>query len=100
MVEGLAQSLALGHWKVALRRYAMLVARGEPVPAGLRQRCDRLLLACGEVEFERLLERVGAWMQCMAGHWNSPVRAASPRLPRDSLHELHAAFRPFGWSGR
>jgi hypothetical protein len=38
----LEASLARGHWRVAVRRYAMLTASGQPISRDLRARCVKL----------------------------------------------------------
>ena len=38
----LEASLARGHWRVAVRRYAMLAASGQPISRDLRERCTKL----------------------------------------------------------
>jgi acyl-CoA synthetase (AMP-forming)/AMP-acid ligase II len=46
LLDLLEQSLARGHWKLALRRYLMLLACGCEVPAAQREACERHLLRC------------------------------------------------------
>jgi hypothetical protein len=43
LLDLLEQSLARGHWKLALRRYLMLLACGCEVPAAQREACERHL---------------------------------------------------------
>jgi len=62
----LDQSLARGHWKLALRRYLMLLACGCEVPAAQREACERHLHRCEPRGLRKMEEDVRAWSRCIA----------------------------------
>lgn len=66
LLQMLVTSLDRGHWKVACRRYLMLVAGGWPVPRPLRLACQARLRRCAEAEREKMLRDAQTWARCSA----------------------------------
>ena len=66
LLDLLQQSLARGHWKLALRRYLMLLACGCEVPAAQREACERHLRRCEPRGLRKMEEDVRAWSRCIA----------------------------------
>lgn len=64
----LADKLEAGHWRVACRRYLMLLACDHRVPDDVGSRCEHLLQRCSPREL--------ALMRADAARW-----AASVRMP-------------------
>lgn len=54
-------SLRAGHWRVACRRYSMLVVSGGLVDTGLRRECEPLLKRLSCVELERMEAAAVNW---------------------------------------
>ena len=61
LLASLRESLARGHWKVALQRYLMLQARELGVPESEESRCRRLMASCPEAELRKIRLRAAAW---------------------------------------
>lgn len=74
LVAMLEESLARGHWRVALRRYAMLNASGQPVPVGLRARCKPLAALMTRRELAQVIADALEWAA-----FAEMGRAAAPR---------------------
>ena len=66
LLDLLEQSLARGHWKLALRRYLMLLACGGEVPAAQRAACERHLRRCEPRGLRKMEDDVRAWSRCIA----------------------------------
>ena len=70
----LADKLEAGHWRVACRRYLMLLACNHSVPAEVGSRCEHLLQRCSARELAR--------MRADAARWAASVRmpAGAPQV--------------------
>jgi len=66
LLDLLEQSLARGHWKLAVRRYLMLLACGGEVPAAQRAACERHLRRCEPRGLRKMEDDVRAWSRCIA----------------------------------
>jgi hypothetical protein len=66
LLDLLEQSLKRGHWKLALRRYLMLLACGCEVPSPQRAACERHLRRCEPRGLRKMEEDVRAWSRCIA----------------------------------
>lgn len=62
----LDDSLARGHWRVALRRFVMLLACGYEVPAHQRALCELHRERCRERELRKMEADAQAWLRCVA----------------------------------
>ena len=71
LLDGMAQSLERGHYRVALRRYFMLVARELRVPDELRQEIERARVRCTPREIRHMIDSASAWaaMVSRRGAW-------------------------------
>ena len=71
LLDGVARSLARGHYKVALRRYYMLVAREFGVPDEIQPDVQRAALRCRPEELQRMADSGRAWaaMVSRRGSW-------------------------------
>ena len=71
LLDGLAQSLARGNYRVALRRYFMLVAREFGVPEEIRPEMEQAALRCKPEELRRMEDSGRAWaaMVSRRGTW-------------------------------
>jgi hypothetical protein len=65
LLDLLQESLARGHWKLALRRYLMLLACDCEVPAAQRAICERHLRRCPPRGLRKMEEDVRAWSRCI-----------------------------------
>jgi hypothetical protein len=92
----LLASIEHGHWRVALKRYLMLLACGVPVPACYDIECRRYAARCSERSLATMRANVRRWaaMVGAAGVARIDFEVQSPALPRDKHDHLHAAFRP------
>lgn len=92
----LAGSLEQGHWRVALKRYLMLLACNVPVPACDELECRRYAAQCSDAALEKMRSDVRRWaaMVCASGVERIEFAVQSRALPRDKHEQLHAAFRP------
>ena len=94
-------SLQAGHWRVACRRYLMLVVSGGLVDTELRRQCEPLLDRLSSAELER--------MQAAAVSWARFVVAPAAPVPRDdagggddadaAAHPVPRSFPPLGAMG-
>jgi hypothetical protein len=66
LLQLLDESLARGHWKLAVRRFLMLLACDCDVPAEQRSRCEFHLARCREGELRKMEADVQAWRRCVA----------------------------------
>jgi hypothetical protein len=57
----LEASLARGHWRVAVRRYAMLTASGQPISRDLTERCEKLAGRMTSRELEQVFADARNW---------------------------------------
>ncbi len=64
----LADSLAAGHHRVALRRWWMMVACGYAVPAGLQATVDNLLARYPPRQVGRMRRDAEAWARFIGRH--------------------------------
>lgn len=81
LLRAMDESLARGHWRVACRRYLMLLASGVAVAAPVRERCDALLERCSLQELVRMRKDAQNWASMLAGSAMGPLpgdRAARP----------------------
>lgn len=71
LLSGMAQSLARGHYKIALRRYFMLVARDLHVPDDLLAPIERAAARCTPREIQKMVDSASAWaaMVSRRGVW-------------------------------
>lgn len=53
--------LSRGHYKVAMRRYFMVLALGLPVGASITCTCEAMMAAIAEKELRRMLADAQAW---------------------------------------
>jgi hypothetical protein len=91
LVELLATSLRRGHWRVAIRRFLMLVACGVDVPEADKAACEALLSTCPERDLRRISDGVHSWVDMLhprPEHW--PPNAAV----MDQFAHLYALSRP------
>lgn len=63
LLAQLAQDLARGHWKLALRHFLMLQACGHEVPAAQRARCMEHALECPRRDWLRIQADVSGWVR-------------------------------------
>jgi hypothetical protein len=70
LLRMLGGSLRQGHWRVACRRYLMLLARDCTVPGAWRDQCEVLLARCAPAQ--------RASMQADAQRWAAMVRDEAP----------------------
>lgn len=61
LLRSVRERLAIGHWKVACRRYMMLVACHFAVPEPLTTRCEELLSRCSAKELQDMHEGAASW---------------------------------------
>jgi len=61
LLAGMAQSLERGHYRVALRRYFMLVAREFCVPDALQPEIERATVRCTPGEIRKMVDSASAW---------------------------------------
>jgi hypothetical protein len=90
LLEMLTTSLRRGHWRVAIRRFLMLLACGVEVPDVCRNPCEALLLACPKRDLIRIREHVQSWVEMLQ------PRAAygqRHRVPSDAFAHLHVLSR-------
>ena len=66
LLDLLEESLARGHWKLAVRRYLMLLACGCEVPEAPRAACERHLRRCEPRGLRKMEDDVRAWSRCIA----------------------------------
>jgi hypothetical protein len=92
----LRASIEHGHWRVALKRYLMLLACNVSVPACDEIECRRYAAQCSEAALIKMRVNVRRWaaMICAPGVERVEFAVQSPDLPRDKYEHLHAAFRP------
>lgn len=57
----LAEKLEAGHWRVACRRYLMLLACDQRVPDEIGRRCEQLLQRCSARELTRMRADAASW---------------------------------------
>lgn len=57
----LAEKLEAGHWRVACRRYLMLLACEQRVPDEVGRRCEHLLQRCSARELARMRADAASW---------------------------------------
>jgi hypothetical protein len=57
----------MGHWRVACRRYCLLLACEYPIPQIIQLRCDELLQRCSHRERVQMREDAAVWA-AMLGH--------------------------------
>lgn len=71
LLDGLTESLARGHYKVALRRYFMLVAREFGVPDEIQPEVEQAASRCRPGELQRMADSGRAWaaMVSRRGSW-------------------------------
>jgi hypothetical protein len=71
LLAGLAESFARGHYRVALRRYFMLVARDFDVPDELQPEIERAAVRCTAAEIQKMVDSASAWaaMVSRRGAW-------------------------------
>jgi hypothetical protein len=71
LLDGLAESLSRGHYRVALRRYFMLVAREFRVPEDIRPKMEQAAQRCKPEELRRMADSGRAWaaMVSRRGTW-------------------------------
>jgi len=67
LLEGLAESLARGHYRVALRRYFMLLARELRVPEEIRPQMEQAAQRCKPEELQRMADSGRAWAAMVSG---------------------------------
>jgi hypothetical protein len=75
LIELLTHSLKRGHWRVALRRFAMLANAGFDVPVTLKQECDLLAARLSPREMTKMVADARAWTECLS--WHPDARAQS-----------------------
>ena len=83
------RSLHAGHWRVACRRFLMLRASGQVVPADLQATCEALLARCSERERRAMDGDAERWSK-----WR--VQRGVPAAPRDSPAQQEIAGPPQG----
>lgn len=103
-------SLQAGHWRVACRRYLMLVVSGGLVDTQLRGQCESLLDRLSSAELERMEAAAVDWARFVAVAPAAPVArdyagggggdadaAAAHPVPRSlpPLDAMGATLRPF-----
>lgn len=82
LLELLLECLENGHWKVAIRRYFMLLALSHELPAEIAARCDALVAKYPRKELERIAEPVLAWVRMVARTCEAqPVLLHRPAVP-------------------
>lgn len=71
LLEGVAESLERGHYRVAPRRYFMLIAREFGVPDELRPEIERATVRCTPREIRNMIDSASAWaaMVSRRGAW-------------------------------
>jgi 3-methyl-2-oxobutanoate hydroxymethyltransferase len=62
LLELLATNLRRGHWRVAIRRFLMLVACGVDVPDAHKGVCEALLGTCPPRDLRRIRDGVQSWV--------------------------------------
>ncbi|WP_288251528.1 hypothetical protein [uncultured Hydrogenophaga sp.] len=81
LLELLRESLCRGHWKVAVRRYQMLLVAGVPVPMEERQACEQHTARIGSRELGRIRMDVSGWAKLVLGPrstWRPGVASTVP----------------------
>jgi len=71
LLAGLAESFARGHYRVALRRYFMLVARDLQIPDELQPEIERAAARCTPLEIQKMIDSASTWaaMVTRRGAW-------------------------------
>ena len=96
LLRMLDRSLRSGHWRVACRRYLMLVAREHAVPGAWREQCEALLARCAPSQLECMRADASRWA-AMVGELRTPVPVPEPEreeVPvRTVWRPLPACFR-------
>lgn len=71
LLSGARQSFARGHYRIALRRYFMLVARDLHVPDELHTEVERAAARCTPSELQKMVDAASAWaaMVSRRGVW-------------------------------
>jgi len=71
LLDGVAEGLQRGHYRVALRRYFMLVARDFRVPDELQPEIERATVRCTPGELRKMVDSARAWaaMVSRRGAW-------------------------------
>jgi hypothetical protein len=76
LLAQLAMNLERGYWRVAIRRYLMLVARGVDIPQRYGSQCEALMATCPSGDLRRIESQVHSWVAMLAA-------PAQRRRPRD-----------------
>ena len=66
--DGLSAALARGYWRVAIRRYFLLVACGHKVRDTDANRCCQLIAQCPPKELMRIVESLMSSISWVAGN--------------------------------
>jgi hypothetical protein len=90
LLQLLETDLQRRHWRVAIRRFLMLLACGVGVPDSPKAECEALLLACPARDLRRIRDRVQSWVDMM--HPRSGARQRQV-LPADEFAHLYAWSR-------
>ena len=61
MLASLRESIGRGYWKLAIRRYLMMCARGFEVPRRETQRCRTFIARCPAADLLKIHRCVAAW---------------------------------------
>lgn len=71
LLAGLTESFARGHYRVALRRYFMLVARDLQVPDELQPAIERATARCTPNDIQKMVDSASTWaaMVTRRGAW-------------------------------
>jgi hypothetical protein len=90
LLQLLETDLQRRHWRVAIRRFLMLLACGVDVPDSPKAACEALLLACPARDLRRIRDGVQSWVDML--HPRSGARQRQV-FPVDEFAHLYAWSR-------
>ncbi len=96
LLDLLGRSIDYGHWKLAIRRFLMLLACNYDIPLEYRLQCENFIASCPERELQRIRSYVEGWAEMLTpppprtiGYMSKPHTSQG-----DKYHYLHSISRP------
>jgi hypothetical protein len=102
LLELLFASIERGHWRVALRRYLMLLVCDAAVPPRYEVECRRYVARCPAPALRKIRADVHQWAEMISApsveRIHFQIGSGAP-VPRDKFDLLHSVFRPLPEAG-